>query len=118
MVPAIPVMHRWKIGAPMQLWAAGGPCRSYPAGFLADYTFLEHDRGSEEREARRRPPQATGWRATWERWFPSSRDPISRPQDRAIRSPPPAYFKQPDGSKYHGEPAHQLSAIANGSGEA
>ena len=97
-VLAIPVMHRWKIGAPHELWAAAGNCRNYPAAFLADYTLVEHDRGGEEREANRRPAPATGWRATWERWFPSSRNPPVRPQDQ-LRRPPPAYFKQPDGGR-------------------
>jgi hypothetical protein len=116
-VPAIPVMHRWKIGAPTQLWTAGGPCRSYPAAFLADYTFLEHDRGREERGAKSRAEEATGLRALWSHWFPSSRDPVLRPQDCAIKSPPPAYFKQPDGNKHHGEPPHRMT-MAEESGKA
>ena len=101
---AIPVMHRWKIGAPHELWPAAGNCRNYPAAFLADYTLLFHDRGGEEREAKRRPAQPTGWRAGWERWFPSSRNPVLRPQDRAFTSPPPAYFKIPDGGGAWAEP--------------
>jgi len=103
-IPAIAVMHRWLVGAPIQLWAAGGPCKSYPAAFLADFTLLEHDRAGAEREAKRRPQEAAGWRAKWERWFPSSRDPEIRTQDRAFAMPPVEYFRQPDGATCFREP--------------
>lgn len=101
-LPAIPVMDRWHVGAPMQLWPAGGPCRSYPAAYLAGFTFLEHDREGEEREAVRRAAQPTGWRARWERWFPSGRDPVIRLQDQRWERPPPGYFRLPRIDAYHG----------------
>ena len=95
-IPVIPVRHRWKVGFPPQLWVAGGPCQSYPAAFLADWTFLLEDRGHEEREARRRAPQPKGWRAIWHRRFPSSRNPPIRPEDQ-LWKPPPGYFRIPRG---------------------
>lgn len=72
---------------------------------MADFTFLDHHRGEDEREARRRPPNVkTGWRSIWERWFPSGKDPEIRPQDRAIKKPPKEYFRIPDGANCLQEP--------------
>jgi hypothetical protein len=101
--PVIPVLDRWRIGAPVQLWVASGPCRTYPAAYLAEFTFLE-DESRAIREAKSRPAKASGLRGLWASWFPSRKDPEIRPQDQGFKRRPPGYFKIPDGSKFYAEP--------------
>jgi hypothetical protein len=102
-VPMIPVRHRWRVGQPAELWIAGGPCQSFPASYLAEWSLLLDDGPAfREQEARRRPAEAQGWRARWARRFPPSRQPELRPQDR-VRRAPPGYFKIPRGDTHFGD---------------
>jgi hypothetical protein len=64
-IPAIRVMDRFRIGAPMQIWPANGPQRHYSAAFLAQFTLVDI-----EADRHAWPQERTGWRGLWDRLFP------------------------------------------------
>jgi hypothetical protein len=94
-IPAMAVMHRWKIGMPIELWSAAGSCRTWQAAFLADWTFLDDDRAA---ILKTHQPQGKGLRTLWQRWFPPDAPP-SRPEDFPYRRPP-GYSKGISGDQF------------------